>query len=129
LPSLEGIRVLIVDDDPSTCEAVGIYLRAIGAEVLPAASAAQALEAFPYFKPHVLVSDIAMPEEDGLSLMRKVRELPRKLGRTPAIALTAFATAQDVALSMAAGFQYHLPKPVEANELAKTIARLAKEKP
>ncbi|HPI39694.1 MAG TPA: chemotaxis protein CheB, partial [Pseudobdellovibrionaceae bacterium] len=93
-PSLVGLRVLIVDDDKSTREALAIYIKSFGADVSTAESAQEALEELPRFKPHLLLSDIAMPVEDGYSLIRKIRNLEIDQDQfLPAIALTAYATA------------------------------------
>ena len=103
-------------------------LRSFGAEVMASASALQCLEVISTFRPDVLVSDIAMPFEDGCTLIRKVRALDNDLRQTPALALTAHAGHEDVRLAQLAGFQTHLAKPVAANALAQAIARLAVRK-
>jgi len=120
--SLAGIRVLLVDDETDSIEAFKEILESFGAEILCASSAKEALLRFAEFRPHVLVSDIAMPGEDGYSLIRKIRALkPTEGGRTSAIAMTAYAAAEDVSLAQAAGFQAHLSKPVDGPVLAKAI--------
>ncbi len=128
-PKLDGLRVLIVDDDISTREAISIYLRSFGAEVQDVESAKAALNTFPVFKPDVLVSDIAMPAQDGYSLIREVRALPRQSGRdVPAVAVTAFANAEDARHALNAGFQAHMAKPVEPNELGRVILKILNAK-
>ena len=123
---LDGIRVLIVDDEANAREALGEMLRSCGAEIRAAETAKEALESFQQFKPHVLVSDIAMPGEDGYSLIEKIRTLsPAKGGNTPSLALTAYAGVDDARRALSAGFQAHLAKPVDGQHLVKTIARLA----
>ncbi len=97
----------------------------MGANVMTAGSAREALEALPGWKPDVLVCDIGMPGEDGYALIRKVRELETEQDRnTPAIALTGYVRVEDRMRALAAGYQMFVPKPVEANELAATISNL-----
>ncbi len=120
---LYGIKILVVDDDPDTRELLEWVLKRTGAEVVLAGSAREALEALERSRPHVLVSDIAMPEEDGYSLVRKIRALPAERGgRMPAVALTAHSLIQDRLQSLRAGFQSHVPKPVVPEELVAVIA-------
>jgi PAS domain S-box-containing protein len=125
-PDLSGVRVLVVDDDEGTREVAEAILGPLGAEVLLAASAQEALESLVRLRPDVLVADIEMPGKDGYSLMQSVRSLPvRSGGATPAAALTAFARAEDRWRSLDAGFQLHLAKPVEPLGLAIAVAHLA----
>jgi CheY-like chemotaxis protein len=120
---LYGIKVLIVDDDRDTRDLIEWVLKRVGAEVTAVGSAREALEALDRDKPHVLVSDIAMPEEDGYSLLRKIRALPPEHGgRIPAIALTAHSLVQDRLQSLRAGFQSHVPKPVVPEEMVEVVA-------
>ncbi len=122
---LYGFRVLIVDDDTDTRELLEWVLKRAGAEVTAVASAKEAIERLEKDKPHVLVSDIAMPEEDGYSLLRRVRALPpERGGRVPAVALTAHSLVQDRIQSLRAGFQSHVPKPVVPEELVEVIASI-----
>jgi PAS domain S-box-containing protein len=123
---LEGLRVVIVDDQPDTLDMLRASLAAWGASVSCADTARQALQMIIDSRPHVLVSDLGLPEEDGYELIRKVRELEPKLGGlVPAIALTAYARAEDRRQALEAGFQIHMTKPVEPVELAIVIAGLA----
>ncbi|HKQ76677.1 MAG TPA: PAS domain S-box protein [Blastocatellia bacterium] len=123
--TLRGVRVLVVDDEHDTREVLSVMLSRYGTEVRTAASAAEALQVFRQWKPDVLVSDIGMPEEDGYALIEKIRALPQEDGAdTPAIALTAFAAAQDKERAIASGFQRHLAKPIEPVALAKNVARI-----
>jgi signal transduction histidine kinase/ActR/RegA family two-component response regulator len=124
---LSGIRVLVVDDDPATLEMLSAQLGMTGAEVRAADSARRALERFRIEGADVIVSDIAMPGEDGLWLMKRIRELPGAHGRTPAIALTALARAEDRHRAFDAGYQMHLAKPVEWDELQTGLATLVSE--
>ncbi|MEH2371629.1 hybrid sensor histidine kinase/response regulator [Nostoc sp.] len=125
LPKLDGLRVLIVDDEAEARHFLTTILREYGTQVIAAASACEALLALQQFHPHVLVSDISMPQEDGYTLIRKVRALPTEQGgRIPAVALTAYARAEDRTQALLAGFQLHVPKPVNPGELAAVIANL-----
>jgi PAS domain S-box-containing protein len=125
--NLKGIRVLVVDDEPDARETLQQILEHCDAEVRTAGSAAEALAVLETWQPHVLLSDIGMPGEDGYSLMRRVRELPpERGGRTPAAALTAFARGEDRRRALLAGFQMHVAKPVEVQELAAVVANLAR---
>jgi CheY-like chemotaxis protein len=100
-------------------------MRAPGTEVHAVKSAREALETLAGIMPDVIVSDIGLPEEDGYSLIRKIRSLPSESGgRTPAVALTAYAREEDAHRAFAAGYQIHLAKPVEPVELATVVANL-----
>ena len=123
---LGGVRVLIVEDEEDTRELLVASLRQCGADVTATASVAEALACLDRALPDVLVSDLAMPEEDGYSLIRKVRARePEAGGRIPAAALTAYARAEDRVRALASGFQRHLPKPVEPADLISMVASLA----
>lgn len=124
--NLDGLRILIVDDDESARDAISLHLKSLGAEVRTVGSASEALEIFVKFKPSILVSDIAMPDEDGYSLIRKIRLLAtNKGGRVPALALSAYAASEDGKEALAAGYQAHIAKPVEAHELGRVILSLS----
>jgi two-component system CheB/CheR fusion protein len=124
--SLKGIRILLVDDDPGARDSLGTLLFSLEAVVLTAESAQVAFEKFVSFRPDVLVSDIAMPGEDGYGLLQRIRKLPvENFGQVPAIALTAFASPDDVRRAFEAGFQAHLSKPVDSNNLAEMISEMA----
>jgi CheY-like chemotaxis protein len=126
LPVLEGLCVLVVDDQADARESVTAVLEERGAHVVVVASAAEALEAIERYRPQVLVSDIGMPGEDGYELIRKVRALrPEEGGRIPAAALTAYARIEDRAQALQAGYQIHVPKPVDPAALIAVVARLA----
>ena len=125
-PSLDGITVLAVDDEPDGLNLVKRVLETCGARVVTATSARQALELVRRERPDMIVSDIGMPGEDGYDFIRKVRALPSDAGgRTPAAALTAFARAEDRTRALRAGYQSHVAKPVEAAELTAVVASLA----
>ncbi|MBD1864080.1 MULTISPECIES: response regulator [Trichocoleus] len=125
-PSLKGVRVLIVDDEVDARNYLLAVLEQCEAETLAATSAQEAVELLLAQKPDVLVSDIGMPEEDGYSLIHRIRALPVEQGGSiPAVALTAYARTEDRTRVIAAGFQIHIPKPVEPAELATVIASLA----
>jgi signal transduction histidine kinase len=125
VPSLAGLRVLIVDDEADTRGLMRTVLEKFGATVDEAPGAAEALAMIRERRPDVLLSDIAMPLEDGYALIRQVRALDDSGRALPAAAFTAFATAQDRARALLAGFQAHIPKPVEPSELAAVVAALA----
>ncbi|HYO15282.1 MAG TPA: ATP-binding protein [Thermoanaerobaculia bacterium] len=126
-PSLAGLRVLVVDDQRDGRELVATVLDRCGAQVTAAASAREAYEALQRARFDVLLADIEMPEEDGYSLIRRIRSLsPRQGGTIAAAALTAYASAQDRVRSLEAGFQMHLSKPVQPAELAAAVASLAR---
>ncbi len=119
---LDGIRVLVVDDDDDTRESIADALASFGALVAQASSAAEAFSAIQRDPPQILLSDIGMPGEDGYSLLRRIRQLPAALGGgVPAVALTAYARPDDIARSEAAGFQAHLAKPVSFEALVEAL--------
>jgi CheY-like chemotaxis protein len=126
-PNLGGLRILVVDDEADARDLLAILLWQYGADVITASSAEAAMEALAQEGPHpdLIVSDIAMPGEDGNSLMRRVRALdPEQGGRIPAIAVTAFSRTEDRVQAMAAGFQMHLSKPVNTSELTHAITSI-----
>jgi signal transduction histidine kinase/ActR/RegA family two-component response regulator len=128
LPALDGVRVLLVDDDRDTLKLLSLILSEYRATVQTASSAAEALELFEWYKPDVLVSDLAMPDEDGYSLIQKVRQLEAASGadrKTQAIALTAYVRVEDRVRALSVGFNLFVPKPVEPGELIISIANLA----
>ncbi len=123
--SFEGTTILVVDDEPDARNLIERLLTDRKAHVLKAASADAALQLIARERPDVLLSDIGMPERDGYDLIRALRALPiEEGGRTPAIALTAFARSEDRTRAMMAGYQVHLSKPVEPSELIATVASL-----
>ena len=120
--NLHGVHVLVVDDDTDTREFVVFLLKQAGANVISASSAGEALRELTQFKPDILLSDIGMPDMDGYMLMRQVRALPSEQGgQIPAIALSAYAGEMNQQQAIAAGFQRHLAKPVEPEELIRII--------
>ncbi len=123
--SLKGARVLIVDDEPDAREVLALLLERSGADVMVAASAPDAWRILKRELPDALVADIEMPGEDGYSLIRRVRALPAERGgKTPALALTAYASTSDRLRLLEAGFHKHLPKPVRPPELLAAISNL-----
>jgi CheY-like chemotaxis protein len=125
---LAGIKVLVVDDAADSLELTSEILKGCGATIFVADSAAVALDMLEQERPHVLISDIGMPDIDGFELLRRLRR--RNAGRggtTPAIALTAFTRQQDKVNALHAGFEAYLAKPVEPAELIAAVARLAAE--
>jgi signal transduction histidine kinase/CheY-like chemotaxis protein len=124
---LAGLRVLVVDDEADSRDTLRHILEHCRAEVFTAGSAAEAMEILPRLLPHVLLSDIGMPDEDGYSFIRRVRKLAAgEGGQTPAVALTAFARTEDRRRALLAGFEMHLSKPVEIHELCAVVATLAR---
>ncbi|HET7542895.1 MAG TPA: response regulator [Polyangiaceae bacterium] len=116
---LAGIYALLVEDDPDGCDLMQMMLRRFGAEVTAVSTAAAALESVRERRPDVLVSDIGLPDGDGFQLLKLVRESNQDL---PAVAVTAYASRQDVAKALAAGFQAHVAKPVEPAQLSAAVA-------
>lgn len=126
LSILENVRVLVVDDEADTRNLLTTILGQYGAQVTAVASTQEAMTALSQFHPDILISDIGMPEEDGYTLIRKVRSLPsNEGGKIPAVALTAYARSEDRTQALLAGFQLHIPKPVNPGELAAVVANLA----
>jgi CheY-like chemotaxis protein len=129
-PSLNGVRVLIVDDECDARELMVTALAQAGADVTAVSSSVDAVAAIesaaPGVLPQVIVSDIGMPGEDGYALMRHVRALqPARGGRIPAITVTSYASHDDVARAMAAGYQRHVSKPMDPSALVLVVAELA----
>jgi len=125
LPRLDGVHVLVVDDEADVRKLLGAVMEQCGAEVATAASASDGLRAFERERPDVIVSDIAMPDADGFDLIHGIRALPvERGGQVPAIALTAYTRRQDAERVLAAGYQMHVGKPVEPEALARAVARL-----
>jgi signal transduction histidine kinase/DNA-binding response OmpR family regulator len=126
---LDGLRILVVDDELDSRELITAILTRCGSEVRCSESAAEAIQAFREWKPDLLVSDIGMPNEDGYSLIQKVRKMRSKWAREiPAVALTAYATVEDRTRALDAGFQVHLAKPIEPEALVRSIASAAGRK-
>jgi signal transduction histidine kinase len=121
---LDGLKILVVDDDPDALELAAVILEGAGAAVQRCVSASDALAAHQKWRPDVLVSDIEMPGEDGYSLIRRVRTLGPTEG-----GLTAYGRTQDRILSLAAGYSMHVPKPVDPGELTAIIASVAARPP
>jgi signal transduction histidine kinase/CheY-like chemotaxis protein len=125
-PELSGLRVLLVDDEADSRDLLNLILYSCGADVVLATSAIEALETIRNEKFDVIISDIGMPDEDGFSLIKKIRELSNEEGGdVPAIALTAYARAEDRVKALRSGFQMHVAKPVEPAELVAIVANLA----
>jgi CheY-like chemotaxis protein len=123
---LDGVRVLVVEDDEDTREVLTLGLELQGAVVRSVGSAREALAAVEEFRPTVILSDIGLPDEDGLSMMRRLRRLPSASARIPAAAVTAFTLSDDGDEPIRAGFQRHFRKPVETRTLFDAVAELAK---
>jgi signal transduction histidine kinase/ActR/RegA family two-component response regulator len=124
-PELTGIKILAVDDEPDARFLLTAILEKCGAEIKTCESATQAIDLLEEFQPDILISDIGMPEEDGYALIKRVRDAERGTPkRIPAVALTAFARVEDRLKALSAGFNMHVPKPVEPAELAMVIASL-----
>lgn len=122
---LSGVQVLVVDDDTDTRDFVAFLLEQAGARVIAVTTAGEAFATLTQSQPDILLSDIGMPDIDGYMLLRQVRTLPPEQGgKIPAIALTAYAGEYDQKQALEAGFQLHLAKPIEPNELIVAIATL-----
>jgi PAS domain S-box-containing protein len=125
--SLKGLRILAIDDEPDVRDMLQTLLEDCGADVLTAASAREGLAALAAWKPHVLISDIGMPEEDGYSLIQRIRALsPEQGADVPAIALTGYVRVEERMRALEAGYQMFVPKPVETNELISIIDDLCR---
>jgi signal transduction histidine kinase/CheY-like chemotaxis protein len=122
---LAGARILVVDDEAEALELIARVLESAGARVHTSATAGDALQKMRVFRPDMIVSDLAMPQTDGYALIRNIRALPMELGgRTPAIALSARALADERQRAFTAGFEAHIPKPVDAGELVSRVSDL-----
>jgi PAS domain S-box-containing protein len=126
-PSLRGLRILVVDDEPDARDLVAMVLERCGAQVTAVSSAREGLHVLSEARPDVLLSDIEMPEQNGYDFLRQVRHLPAERGGlTPAAALTAYASTADRMKTLEAGFQIHVPKPVQPPELVAVVASLVR---
>src|SRR5690349_18986567 len=122
---LDGIHVVLVEDDDDSRKLLGTMLKRYGAKVTSTKSAAEALDAFEGDLPNVMISDIGMPDQDGYELIRRLRLLPvEKGGATPAIALTGYASKKDRERALSSGYQQHIAKPIEQSDLIAAIAAL-----
>ena len=129
LPSLEGVRVVVIDDQPYTRDLLTAIFRRAHADIRAAESVREGLGLVHQSPPHVVVCDLAMPIEDGFAFIRALRALAGPLSRTPVVALTAFGRPEDRRHALAAGFDAYLKKPVEPAELVETVQRLATSAP
>ncbi len=130
VPNLDGVSILVVDDDLDSRTVVCQLLENQGASVAMSGSTAEAFDRFRQLRPDVLISDIGMPDEDGYELIRRVRALPEgDGGNVPAIALTAYVRPEDSAAALAAGYQRHISKPVDVAQLTAAIAQLVAATP
>ncbi|MGM3309039.1 response regulator [Anabaena sp. WFMT] len=126
---LDNLRLLVVDDDSDTRQILTLLFELEGAEIISVASAHEAIEIISKFKPDIFISDISLPDENGYSLLPKVRNLEALQGRWfPAIAMTGWASAEDQEYTLKAGFQKHLSKPVNLDELVSAVASLVDSK-
>ncbi len=130
MASLADVRVLLIDDETDARDLSQAVLEQCGADVKAVSSSAEALsalrEAPPDLRPHVIVSDLGMPTEDGYQLMRRIRALDAELGRIPAVAVTGYATSDDVERAFDAGYQRHISKPMDPVAFVATVAELAR---
>ena len=124
---LRGLKVLTVDDQQDTRELIALALGRYGAEVKASDSASHALELIKVWKPHVVVSDIGLPEMDGYDFLRRLREIEGDGERIPAIAVTGYAGALDESKALNAGYTVHLSKPIELSVLASAIAKISRK--
>ena len=124
---LDGRRILVIEDDEDTREVLTLGLSLYGAQVVAVSSASEAMVELERMNPDVILSDIGLPDEDGLTMIRKVRALPpSRGGRVPAVAVTAFTLCDDGEEATRAGFQRHFRKPVETQALFAAVADLAR---
>ena len=124
--TLQGVKILVVEDEADTRDLIRRLLRAHGAEVVTAADAAEGLELLSKLRPHILVSDIGLPGIDGFEFIRRIRQMEVEgMENIPAVALTAFARSEDRTRALRAGYQVHIAKPVEPAELVATLASFA----
>jgi CheY-like chemotaxis protein len=123
---LDGVHVLVVDDQADARRVLVMVLERVGAVVTTADSARAAIEALAKARPDVLVSDLGMPDQDGLDLIRQLREDGHHARDLPAVALTAYVQKDDADLALLAGFQAYLHKPIDSHDLTSVIARLAR---
>jgi CheY-like chemotaxis protein len=125
--ALDGLKILVVDDEVDARELLTWVLEERNADVMTAASVEEAMEAVEQSRPDILISDLAMPGEDGYMLIRRLRSREEKQGgEIPAVALTAYAGREERQQAISAGFQAHLSKPVEPRHLAKIISSLVR---
>jgi CheY-like chemotaxis protein len=123
--SLAGVRVLLVEDKADARDLITMMLAQDAAEVRTAVSATEALAACNEWRPDILISDIGMPEEDGYTLMKKLRARESERGgHIPAIALTAYARREDRLRALSVGYESHVPKPVDPIDLVAAVASL-----
>jgi CheY-like chemotaxis protein len=124
--SLQGIKILVVDDDADSRDFISFLLEEDGAQVTSVSSAIEVLQVLTELKFDILLSDIGMPEMDGYMLIREIRTWPPEQGgQIPAIALTAYAGEYNLQQALTAGFQLHVSKPAEPDELIAAVAKLA----
>ena len=124
-PELKGLRALVVEDDADARDLIGHLLEAEGMEARSAGTAAEALAVLETYSPDVILSDIGMPDGDGYALIRRIRTLPSAKSTIPAIALTAFARMADRTRALVEGFNRHIAKPIDPNELIRAVSELA----
>ena len=122
---LDGLRVLVVDDDADNLDLIKFVFEEYNAQVTSAASAREALQGITELKPNILISDIAMPQQDGYSLIRQVRNLTEQIRQIPAIALTGQASVEARNLALKAGFSTHIAKPFDPDMLIAIVSQLA----
>jgi CheY-like chemotaxis protein len=121
---LDGIRILVVDDQPDARQVLTKVFERVGATVTSAGSVSEALSTLKTTVPHILISDIGMPETDGLDLIREIRSNGFSAKNLPAIALTAFAQEADVQSALTAGYQLHVSKPIDPGNLSQMVSNL-----
>jgi CheY-like chemotaxis protein len=127
-PELDGAQVLVVDDDADSREMLALVLERSGAQVSMAESASEAVSAFQRQRPEVLLLDLGLPDEDGFSLLRKLRALTSDGGEIPAIALTGYGSPEDREQTRIGGFQAHLVKPVALSDMLDAVAQVLRSR-
>ncbi|MBD1920356.1 response regulator [Microcoleus sp. FACHB-831] len=124
LPPLDGLQVLVVDNDPDSRYLLTLVFEEYGVKTIGATSVGEAIEILKHITPDLLISELGLPKEDGYSLMRRVKALESGRSEIPAIALTAYAMESDRSQALSVGFYKHLSKPFDIDELIKTVACL-----
>ena len=123
---MEGLKILVIDDNEETCKLLETLLTQSRAKVKTTYSSIEAVEIFEEWVPDIVLCDIGMPDEDGYSVIGRIRRSEKNGSSTPAIALTGYARPEDRAQALAAGFQLHIAKPIDPDSLLVAVAQLTR---